>query len=54
VPGAGQLDDDLAAVANRLLWRLVLGVAFVNNQFEGYAPETARWLVALADAATSA
>jgi hypothetical protein len=29
-------------------------VAFVNNHFAGYAPETVRQLVALADAATSA
>jgi hypothetical protein len=29
-------------------------VAFVNNHFAGYTPETARLLVALTDAAASA
>jgi hypothetical protein len=36
-----------------LLWRVPV-VAFVNNHFEGYAPETVRQLVALTGAAVLA
>jgi hypothetical protein len=37
-----------------LLRRRVPVVAFVNNHFAGYAPETVRQLVALVDPAASA
>jgi len=40
------------ARAIRVLRGRVPVVAFVNNHFAGYAPETARQLVALTDAAT--
>ena len=42
---AGQVADDAEAI--KLLARRVPVVAFVNNHFAGYAPETARQLVAL-------
>ena len=42
------------AQAIRVLRQRVPVVAFVNNHFAGYAPETARLLVALTDPATPA
>jgi uncharacterized protein YecE (DUF72 family) len=42
---AGQVADDAEAI--RLLAKRVPVVAFVNNHFAGYAPETLRQLVAL-------
>jgi uncharacterized protein YecE (DUF72 family) len=47
--------DQVAADAQaiRVLRQRVPVVAFVNNHFAGYAPETVRQLVALTDAATS-
>jgi uncharacterized protein YecE (DUF72 family) len=42
---AGQVADDAEAI--KLLSKRVPVVAFVNNHFAGYAPETARQLVAL-------
>jgi hypothetical protein len=48
----GQVEADAQAI--RLLRQRVLVVAFVNNHFEWYAPETVRQLVALTDAVTSA
>ena len=47
-----QVASDAEAV--KLLAKHVPVVAFVNNHFAGYAPETARQLVALTDAAESA
>jgi hypothetical protein len=47
-----QVEADAQAI--RLLRQRVPVVAFVNNHFEGYASETARWLVALTNAAVSA
>jgi uncharacterized protein YecE (DUF72 family) len=46
-----QVADDAEAI--RLLRRRVPVVAFVNNHFAGYAPETVRQLVALTGAAAS-
>jgi hypothetical protein len=48
----GQVEQDAQAI--RLLLQRVPVVAFVNNHFEGYAPETVRQLMALTDRATSA
>jgi hypothetical protein len=42
---AGQVADDAEAI--KLLAKRVPVVAFVNNHFAGYAPETLRQLVAL-------
>jgi hypothetical protein len=47
-----QVADDAEAI--RLLRRRVPVVAFVNNHFAGYAPETVRQLVALTELAASA
>jgi hypothetical protein len=47
-----QVAEDAQAI--RLLRQRVPLVAFVNNHFAGYAPETARQLAALTDAAVSA
>jgi len=44
-----QLAEDARAI--RVLQQRVPVVAFVNNHYAGYAPETARQLVALTDAA---
>jgi hypothetical protein len=48
----GQVEQDAQAI--RLLRQRVPVVAFVNNHFEGYAPETVRQLVALTEPMTSA
>ena len=48
----GQVAADAQAI--RLLWQRVPVVAFVNNHFAGYAPETVRQLVALTDPVASA
>ena len=42
------------ARASQILRQRVPVVAFVNNHYAGYAPETARQLVALTDQATQA
>jgi hypothetical protein len=42
-----QVADDAEAI--RLLRRRVPVVAFVNNHFAGYAPETVRQVMALTD-----
>ena len=47
-----EVADDARAI--RVLRQRVPVVAFANNHFAGYAPETARQLVALTDAASSA
>ena len=47
-----QVAEDAQAI--RILSERVPVVAFVNNHFAGYAPETARQLVALRDPADSA
>jgi hypothetical protein len=44
----GQVASDAQAI--KLLSRRVPVVAFVNNHFAGYAPETVRQVVALTDA----
>ena len=41
----GQVEEDARAI--RVLRQRVPVVAFVNNHYAGYAPETARQLVAL-------
>jgi uncharacterized protein YecE (DUF72 family) len=48
----GQVEADAQAI--RLLRQRVPVVAFVNNHFEGYAPDTVRQLVEATDAAVSA
>jgi hypothetical protein len=48
----GQVAADAKAI--RLLRQRVPVVAFVNNHFAGYAPETVRQLVAQIDAGASA
>jgi hypothetical protein len=48
LPVSGYTDD---AEAIGLLRKRVPVVAFVNHHFAGYAPETARQLVALTDPA---
>jgi uncharacterized protein YecE (DUF72 family) len=45
---------EMDARAIRVLRQRVPVVAFVNNHYAGYAPETARQLVALTEAAASA
>ena len=47
-----QVADDAQAI--RILRQRVPVVAFVNNHYAGYAPETARQLVALTSAAPPA
>jgi len=47
-----QVEEDARAI--RALRERVPVVAFVNNHFAGYAPETARQLVALTDQTASA
>jgi uncharacterized protein YecE (DUF72 family) len=47
-----QVADDAQAIS--ILRQRVPVVAFVNNHYAGYAPETARQLAALTDAAASA
>jgi hypothetical protein len=49
---AGHLEADAQAV--RLVWHPVPVVAFVNNHFAGYGPETVRQLMALTDRVASA
>jgi len=46
---SGQVAKDTRAI--RVLRQRVPVVTFVNNHYAGYAPETARQLVALADLA---
>jgi uncharacterized protein YecE (DUF72 family) len=48
----GQVDEDARAI--QVLRQRVPVVAFVNNHFAGYAPETARQLVALVELGGSA
>jgi hypothetical protein len=48
----GQVAADAQVI--RLLRQRVAVVAFVNNHFAGYAPETARQLVALTEPVVSA
>jgi hypothetical protein len=49
IVGLGRTGSTIDPEAIRLLRRPVPVVAFVNNHFAGFAPETVRQLVALTD-----